>query len=209
MKTPWVGGSRFLLAVLPAVAFSPLAHADELAPRAATTPAGPAPTELAMVSAPPPSPPPATVTAASQPAPAAETEQPTRSHLGVDAVLGGGFLNYVGASARLESRPSARTSFLGRIGYYRGSVIDDDSLRGLSFGVGYRGFFGRGYVGVEGALVAISEKTNGRGEWNDWEAIPNLTSSVGAKLGSIDASVQIMYPLMSLGVNVGVDFATF
>lgn len=164
-----------------------------------------------LPTSPPPKAPPAALTATNQPAPvvAADAAPQTISHIGADAVVGAGFLNFLGASARFEVRPGANSAFLARIGYLRGAVIDDDSLRAASFGIGYRGFIGRGYVGVEAALLALSEKTNGNGPWDDWRPIGNLTTSLGVKLGAVDASLQIMYPLISLGLNVGVDFSTF
>jgi hypothetical protein len=56
---------------------------------------------------------------------------------------------------------------------------------------------------VEGLLMAYDE------EGEDWRGVVGFTSSIGLKLGAVDASVQIMYPLASIGINVGVDYATF
>jgi hypothetical protein len=183
MKTPWVGALRLLL--LPGIALPGLAHADEPAP---------------------PNPPPAPVAyaPAEQLAAEAKQEEPTISHIGLDGILSGGLGNFAGASMRFEVRPGTSASFLARVGYLRGAVIDDESFQAGTFSLGYRGFLSRRtYVGAEGLLMAYDE------EGEDWRGVVGFTSSVGVKLGAVDASVQIMYPLPSLGINVGADFATF
>lgn len=135
---------------------------------------------------------------------AAKQEEPTISHLGLDGILSAGLGTFAGASMRFEVRPGPSTSFLARVGYLRGSVIDDESFQAGTFGLGYRGFLSRrAYVGAEGLLMAFDEEGEG------WRGIVGAAGSLGLKLGAVDASVQIMYPLVSLGLNVGADFATF
>jgi hypothetical protein len=151
MKMLWVGALRLL--ILPAIALPGLAHADEPAPTSpppAAVPAAPVPVAppasnpdpaaLAMV-LPDPQPAPVASAPAEKLAAEAGQEEPTISHIGLDGILSGGLGSFVGASMRFEARSGTTASFLARVGYIRGSVIDDESFQAGTFSVGYRGSF--------------------------------------------------------------------
>jgi hypothetical protein len=198
MKTP--RGGVLQLLVLPALALPGLAHADAPAPPAASPSE---PSALAMVP-PDPQPVPAVYPPAARVAAEAKKEAPTISHLGLDGALGGGLVNFAGASMRFEVRPGPTTSFVARVGYLRGSVIDDESFQAGTLSLGYRGFFSRrAYLGAEGMLMAYDE------EGEALRGIVGFSAGLGLKLGAVDASAQIMYPLSSIALTLGADFATF
>lgn len=196
MKKPRAGTQRFVfgVAVLSALALAQPAHAEEIA-------AAPASSNLAMLPASSAAAP-AVVSATAQAA-AAKQEGRALGHIGVDGTFAVGLANFIGGSMRFEARPHEATSFLGRVGLMGGALFDKQSFQAVSAGVGFRGYLGRGYLGVEGSILLYNE------EGEDATGIPNLTTALGAKLGSVDASVQIMYPLASLGVSVGADFEIF
>lgn len=137
---------------------------------------------------------------------AASFDREKEARFGVDASMGGGLVYFLGASARYESASPEGTAMVLRAAYYRGAAISDEAegFQAVSAGVGLRAYSGVFYVGAEGALVAVrTDPYEGAIEWN---VAPNGTGMVGAKLGPLDASLQLMFPLASVGVTVGADF---
>ncbi len=138
---------------------------------------------------------------------AAASERGTEARFGIDGTVAVGPAFFVGGSARYESASPTGTSMVLRAAYYRGAVVADEGggFRALSFGVGFRAYSGVFYIGGEGALLAYgADSSQGTSEWN---VAPNGTGMAGVKLGPVDASIHLMFPLASIGLSLGTDFA--
>jgi hypothetical protein len=128
------------------------------------------------------------------------------ARLGVDGTMAGGLAFFFGASARYESASPTGTAFLLRAAYYKGGFVGDErqDFQALSFGAGLRAYSGSAYLGAEAALLALRrDPYEGPIEWS---FAPNGTAMAGLKLGPLDASVHVMFPLVSIGLTVGADF---
>lgn len=213
--------SSLLLAAPLSVAWTGLAHAGNAeAPLTSAPPTPPTHTALPVASAPAYAP----ASSGIPVAPAPQSQPQLRpqagafasdsfdrekdARFGVDGTMGGGLVYFMGASARYESASPEGTAMVLRAAYYRGAVIADEAegFQALSAGVGFRAYSGVFYLGAEAALLAVrTDPYEGAIEWN---VAPNGTGMVGAKLGPLDASLQLMFPLASVGVTVGADFVS-
>jgi hypothetical protein len=95
--------------------------------------------------------------------------------------------------------------------YLNGAPLagDGGGFSGGGGGVGYRGYDGAVYAGLEASFAALFQRSydfDGDVLKGKWKMLPQLTGKVGTKLGPFDLGLHLSGPIFTVGLSLGIEF---
>lgn len=135
--------------------------------------------------------------------------------LGIDGVAAAGANVMVGGGVRYELGP-ARSGFdaLARIDVLTGGAPGGGAKDLIQATIGARGYLGRAVfaeasAGIGALHLHAYDDGVDRATTDHWEALVALRLATGVKLGPIDVGVNFMIPTWGVGIQLGVDVASW
>lgn len=139
-------------------------------------------------------------------------------HLGFDGSVALGAFSYYGVSLRFESELKPGGNLVLRLGYARGSALEDEG-DGFDAGlasIGYRRYNDAGnlYVGFEAGLVAARRRPYVYDDFivdyegAEWNTRPTVLGAAGVKAGPFDLGLTFGVPVMAIGLSLGLEFSS-